>query len=210
MILTEKIEQDNLKLIRLENNQFVIVDLKAVIKVNDVIADKYRVWYWRDDCSLLGRHKVIFATSDLNLEGVNIIEEKKEYYLNGKGFNIGDEVCLFIGQKGLHRGFVYFGEFDAEIFTCYGLYVGDINGKQVSEAGLTDEYTIISNKQTQQELYTKEQVEEAIKISQTISPSEDPYTILSEFEFLTKEEIFEKLKQVKVEVDLLTNKAKFI
>ena len=38
-----------------------------------------------------------------------------------------------------------FGEFGAEIYYCYGFYVGDENGNQISEAGLTDSYINITN-----------------------------------------------------------------
>ena len=37
------------------------------IKLNDPITDKYRVWFWRDDCSLLGRKKVL-ATNNPNID----------------------------------------------------------------------------------------------------------------------------------------------
>ncbi len=55
------------------------------------------------------------------------------------GYNRGkvDEVTFT-------EGFVCFGEFSAEIYTCYGFYVGDNEGNQISEAGLTDEFIIIN------------------------------------------------------------------
>lgn len=51
------------------------------------------------------------------------------------GINIGTEEEII-----LKEGYVAFGEFDAEIFTCYGFFVADKYGNQVSEAGLTEDY----------------------------------------------------------------------
>lgn len=49
------------------------------IKLNDPITDNYRVWFWRDDCSLLGRKKVI-ATNNPNLDIFQVVDN----YKNGK------------------------------------------------------------------------------------------------------------------------------
>lgn len=36
-----------------------------LIEFDDWITDGYRVWQWKDDCSLLGRKKIIYTTDDL-------------------------------------------------------------------------------------------------------------------------------------------------
>lgn len=43
------------------------------ISINDPITDNYRVWFWRDDCSLLGRKKVL-ATNNPNIDINKIID----------------------------------------------------------------------------------------------------------------------------------------
>lgn len=65
--------------------------------------------------------------------------------LNDIKYNIGDKVWdgLDRGKKGevtFTEGYVCFGEFYAEIFPCYGFYVGDENREQLSEGGLTSSY----------------------------------------------------------------------
>ena len=67
----------------------------------------------------------------------------------GTEYKIGDKVWYGINygkldQITFYEGFVCFGAFEAEIFTCYGFYVGDINGKQISEAGLDEDFMIIN------------------------------------------------------------------
>lgn len=59
------------------------------IKLNDPIADKYKVWFWRDDCSLLGRKKVI-ATNNPNIDipkVENEVEELAHTYFAEERFN---------------------------------------------------------------------------------------------------------------------------
>ena len=65
-------------------------------------------------------------------------------------YRVGDKVWCGINNPDdesrkitFTEGYVCFGEFGAEIYTCYGFYVGDKEGNQVSEAGLTDNYIII-------------------------------------------------------------------
>jgi hypothetical protein len=47
------------------------------IKLNDPITDKYRVWFWRDDCSLLGRKKII-ATNNPHIDIPKVVDEVEE------------------------------------------------------------------------------------------------------------------------------------
>jgi len=179
MVLTENIEQDNLKLIRLDNNQFVIVDLKAEIKENDVVIYDFGMGVCIenpvdvDNLHSNTRSKIIFATPGLNLEGINIIEEKN------------NEVLIPFPSNELNLR----------------------DGKEIKTwmCGWEDGY-----KEAQAQLYTKEQVEEAIKLAQTVDYEVDAYTILRDFKMRSNENIFNKLKQVKVEVNLTDNTAKFI
>jgi hypothetical protein len=57
------------KLIKTDNYLLVVDD--SEIKVGYYITDKYRVWQWEDDSSLLGRHKII---AHLPLNGSRILE----------------------------------------------------------------------------------------------------------------------------------------
>jgi hypothetical protein len=73
----------------------LVVD-ESEIKVGDYITDKYRVWQWKDDSSLLGRHKII-AHLPLDdspiLEGVPLLPpieddvEELAIEVYGKGVN---------------------------------------------------------------------------------------------------------------------------
>ena len=54
-----------MKLIKINEEHYVIVD-DTKINVGDWITDKYRVWKWNDDCSLLGRKKITHSTQPLN------------------------------------------------------------------------------------------------------------------------------------------------
>lgn len=61
--------------------------------------------------------------------------------INGITFTEGDYVGLPIcsNQKNVeffYKGVVKFGHFNAEIYDCYGLFVADEEGNQISEAGL--------------------------------------------------------------------------
>ena len=64
-------------------------------------------------------------------------------------YSIGDRVWYGLArgeadEVTFTEGFVCFGEFSAEIYTCYGFYVGDKDKNQVSEAGLTGEFIVIN------------------------------------------------------------------
>lgn len=65
------------------------------------------------------------------------------FNIEGNEYKIGDTV----EHSYYGKGFVAFGKFEAEIYTCYGLYVVDITGNQLSEAGLTTAWKVINNKQ---------------------------------------------------------------
>lgn len=56
-----------------------------------------------------------------------------------------DIVITMAGYTEYSRGRVIFGSFGAEIYTVTGWFVIDIGGKQVSEAGLTDQYRRIGD-----------------------------------------------------------------
>lgn len=51
------------------------------ISLNDPITDNYRVWFWRDDCSLLGRKKVL-ATNNPNIDINKVINNDEELALS--------------------------------------------------------------------------------------------------------------------------------
>ncbi len=71
----------------------------------------------------------------------NKIESDATYItLNGVKYTVGDEVEYWIGEHLIESGKVAFGKFNAEIYDCYGFYVEN-NGKQISESGLTTNYT---------------------------------------------------------------------
>jgi hypothetical protein len=69
--MSDKIKKELIK----TDNYLLVVD-DSEIKVGDVITDKYNVWTWKDDSSLLGRKKVI-AHLPLNnspiIEGVPLL-----------------------------------------------------------------------------------------------------------------------------------------
>lgn len=218
MILIENIVQNNLKLIRLDNNQFVIVDLKAEIKPNTCYENN-KVLFLSDNVYDEGNNpnnsnpivtdynnSVIFATSGLNLEGVNVIEEK--------------EKCLIAVDK----------DFLRKVFNAGNAGSGGSMYNRVRKYNGVDsyfdsnEYAQLINSQAQQELYTKEQLEEAIELARILK--EEKRNKISKFEIenilgssdgtygieiaYSKKQIFKKLEQVKVEVDLTNNTAKFI
>ena len=54
----------------------------------------------------------------------------------GKEIYEGDTVAYFIYDKEYQRGIVTYGAFAAEIYICYGWFVADEEGEQLSEAGL--------------------------------------------------------------------------
>jgi hypothetical protein len=65
--------------------------------------------------------------------------------IDDKKYTIGDKVKYGIDlntdkEMIFTEGFVTFGKFSAEIYTCYGFFVANEKGDQVSEAGLTSEY----------------------------------------------------------------------
>jgi hypothetical protein len=72
------------KLIKTDNYLLVVDD--SEIKVGDYITDKYRVWQWEDDSSLLGRYKII-AHLPLNgspiLEGVDLLPPYSRHQEDG-------------------------------------------------------------------------------------------------------------------------------
>lgn len=61
------------KIKRLNNTDAVVISDEE-IKINDPITDGYRVWYWRDNCSLLGRKKIIATISPFKIEGLPMLE----------------------------------------------------------------------------------------------------------------------------------------
>ena len=67
------------KLIKTDNYLLIVDD--SEIEFGNYVTDKYRVWQWKDDSSLLGRHKII-AHLPLNhlpfLKGVDLLPEINE------------------------------------------------------------------------------------------------------------------------------------
>lgn len=187
MILTENIEQNNLKLIKV-NEGYVAIDLKAEILINDYfLADtlilKAEEILDCDDDDKLEIHsenycnpynlsnKIIFATANLNLEGVKIIEKENTSKV--------DDLAEKLTAKN-------YRETNSEFATTY--YNGVIDGHE----------------QAQKDLYTKEQVEEAIKLAKH-------YYVHTEFDghfTYNNEDIFKLLNQTKVEINLTNNIAR--
>ena len=69
---------ENYKIEKLNNTDAVVISDEE-IKINDSITDGYRVWYWRDNCSLLGRKKVIATISPFKIEGLPMLELGKSH-----------------------------------------------------------------------------------------------------------------------------------
>ena len=72
-------------------------------------------------------------------------------------FYLKQEVGIYIGDELFSKGFVAFGRFGAEIYECYGLFVADENGNQVSEAGLDSSWEPIRKPIVELELHYKKQ-----------------------------------------------------
>jgi hypothetical protein len=94
---------------KIQINKFDYYVNKDIIKLNDPITDGYRVWFWRDDCSLLGRKKII-ATNNSHISIPKVIDKIEEviknhfYQENGIDFKrstIGAEEFI----KGLKIGY---------------------------------------------------------------------------------------------------------
>lgn len=64
---------EDYKIKRLNNTDAVVISDEK-IKINDSITDGYRVWYWRDNCSLLGRKKVVATISPFKIEELPMLE----------------------------------------------------------------------------------------------------------------------------------------
>ncbi len=74
---------------------------------------------------------------------------KEQITINDTTYQVGDKVWYGLnhGTKDeitFTEGYVAFGEFSAEIYTCYGFYIADAIGTQISEAGLTGDYLILN------------------------------------------------------------------
>ena len=69
-----------MKLLKLSEEHYIVADkCKLDIKVGDWITDKYSVWQWKDDSSLLGRMKVTHSSEPLRIiHGDN--NEETVYY----------------------------------------------------------------------------------------------------------------------------------
>ena len=96
-----------MKLLKLSEEHYIVADKCLLdIKVGDWITDKYSVWQWKDDCSLLGRLKVTHSTEPLEDVGLN----------TSMGWQLG-----FDNIKGLHLSKVkeLLGVVDVESRTNY-------------------------------------------------------------------------------------------
>ena len=51
-------------------------------------------------------------------------------------FTLGEEVVYKYPELQDKKAYVCYGKFEAEIYTCYGWYIGDKDGKQLSEASI--------------------------------------------------------------------------
>lgn len=71
------------KLIKLSDTHYIVVD-DSEINVNDFITDKYKVWQWKDNSSLLGRKKVTHSTQPL--------EKREGHVTKGGGIPIFDKI----------------------------------------------------------------------------------------------------------------------
>lgn len=63
------------KLIKLSDTHYIVVD-DSEINVNDFITDKYKVWQWKDNSSLLGRKKVTHSTQPLEECGEELVNDE--------------------------------------------------------------------------------------------------------------------------------------
>ena len=102
----ERVSKLGLEAIQLED-QVLLVE-KSVISVGDYITDSLRVWRWNDDCSLLGRKKVISSTKPLEGLPLLVIEDEADeisekangYALYGKP--LGEKYLAF--KEGFKEG----------------------------------------------------------------------------------------------------------
>lgn len=62
-----------MKLIKIKQDYYVVAG-ETNINVGDWITDKYKVWKWNDDCSLLGRKKITHSTNVSIEDYWNVIE----------------------------------------------------------------------------------------------------------------------------------------
>lgn len=75
----------------------LLIDEEAKIKINDFITDKYNVWQWKDDSSLLGRKKIMayypLTSEAKELTGILLLPPYKEneYILSKKSFKYVSE-----------------------------------------------------------------------------------------------------------------------
>lgn len=85
----KNIKKLGLELIQL-TNQVLLVE-KSVISVGDYITDSLRVWKWNDDCSLLGRRKVISSTKPLEGLPLLVIEDEVDELIDQEMIKMGHE-----------------------------------------------------------------------------------------------------------------------
>ena len=136
----------NKELIKTDNYLLVVDD--SEIKVGDVITDKYNVWTWKDDSSLLGRKKVI-AHLPLNnspiIEGVPLLPPLEQE---------DDAICPYPESKqnavDWHNGYnkakekYKYTEEDLKLAMNYGYVQGDTGFQGV--ANLDDLLDLIHRK----------------------------------------------------------------
>ena len=83
-------------------NDYAVVISDDEIKINDFITDNYKVWKWKDNCSLLGKKKVIATIAPYFIEGLPMLElpnqeeDVDKFYLR----DLGNE--CFIKMKDLN------------------------------------------------------------------------------------------------------------
>jgi hypothetical protein len=113
------------------------------IQEGDIITDKYKVWKWNDDCSLLGRKKVI--ASYPQIEGtLPISKETVQEWIDAgtpeEGTVDTENICL---QTGISCGYPCNGNCDEK---AYKEYVYDPQGKLLLEFGKNIELKEIGEK----------------------------------------------------------------
>ena len=210
MILTENIEQNNLKLIKV-NEGYVVVntDQDSEIGLNNYMYDIQDNEVYINRGYGVGDYKVLFASKDLKLEGVTIIIDW--YYLTKTRYN-----KYYTNPKDLKDiiwssldNFKIKGAIEIKDDTSFRM--GFLEGHRFQKA---------FTEQVQNELYTKEQVIQILdlvgknyhkKEDKLFTENPDGNEELFDRAYSeTIEEAISEVKKIKVEVDLDNNTAKFI
>lgn len=145
---------------------------RGEIGFNDPVTDKYRVWFWKDDCSLLGIKKVI-ATNNPNIDIPQVVDEVEEINLAFKQI-----ACTGNSQfdSGVFHGFVacYHKSQETHPFSEGDLidFLNWVRDNCVFDAAPKPYYQKTQERLTQQELLQlwKEQKPKKVYYTQTAQP----------------------------------------